>query len=425
MNPKLTIKIKRRSQPGWLCWLIVVLPFFFGTVNDLLGLPWSIRYTLDLAWLALALLMVVFRDRLAWNRVRTLVVWSCAFLLYTALAYLFRYQNGLYYLWGLRNSFRMYVAFFAFAVFLSRQDTEDYFRLFDRIFWINAGVSLVQFFFLDKAGDQLGGIFGVETGANTYTNIFCCIILTKSVVFYLNKKEKLSVCAWKFVVAMVIAALAELKFFFVEAVLIIALAVLFANFSWRNVLIIAGGMVGIIAGAALLIKVFPNFEGFFSLEWMWKNAISNKGYTSSGDMNRLNAIAVINDNFLRTPGARLLGMGLGNCETSGFRFLNTPFFEAYGYLHYSWLSYAFLYLECGWTGLVFYFGFFVLAYFKIREIEKRGDPEVKQVCRVARIMAVMCMVISVYNSSLRTEAGYMAYFVMAVPFAVSGRENRF
>ena len=423
MNPKLTIKIKKRSQPGWLCWLIIVMPFLFGTLNGLLGLPWSIRYLIDVAWFALLLMMVVYRQKLQWRNTRKIIIWVVLFLIYTAMVYLPQYQNGLFYLWGVRNNFRFYAAFLAFSVFLSSWDIDNYYRLFDRIFWLNVVVSLVQFFVMDINRDQLGGVFGAETGANGYTNIFFCIILTKSIIYYLSKKEKLSTCAWKFIAAMIVAAMAELKFFFVESVMIIVLAVLFTDFSWRKVLIIVGGFVGVLAGVALLVQIFPSFTGFFTWEWLWENAISNKGYTSSGDMNRLNAISVINDQFLKNGWARLFGLGMGNCSTSTFSFLNTPFFEKYGDLHYTWLSYAMMYLECGWIGLAFYFGFFVLVYYKVKKFERASTPTEKTYCRITRIMAVLCAVISIYNSSLCTETGYMAYFVLAVPFAVIDRSN--
>lgn len=419
MNPKLTIKIKKRSQTGWLCWLIIVMPFLFGTLNDLLGLPWSIRYLVDVAWFALLLMMSVYSDRLGWKNVSGLVAWVVLFLAYTALVYLTQYQSGLYYLWGARNNFRVYAAFFAFGVFLSWCDVDDYFRLFDKLFWVNVLVSLVQFFLLDKAGDELGGLFGVETGGNAYTNIFFCAILTKSVICYLSKEEKLSTCVWKFIAAMVVAALAELKFFFVEAVLIIILAVLFTDFSWRKVLVITGGFAGILAGTMLLVQIFPNFAGFFSWEWMWESAISSKGYTSNYDLNRLNAIAVINERWLTDGWQRPFGLGLGNCDTSSYAIVNTPFFEKYGDMHYSWLSYAFMYLECGWIGLLFYYGFFALVYRRVQKMEHGCDASVKTYCRIARIMAIVCVMISIYNSSLRTEAGYLVYFVLAAPFAYS------
>ena len=414
MNRKLTLKIKRRSQPGWLCWLLIVLPFLCGT----LGFPGSLRYTMDAVWLALLVIMLVYRKSIAWRNLSGLILWVTCFLLFSALAYLPQYQSGLYYLWGVRNNFRYYAAFFAFCVFLSGSDVEGYFRLFDKLFWINLIVSVVQFVFLGKEGDYLGGIFGTQKGGNGYTNIFFCIILTKSIIYYLEKKESLRACAWKFAAAMVVAAMAELKFFFAEAVLILILAVLFTDFSWRKVLLIAGGLAGVAAGAALLVVIFPDFAGFFTGRWLWNNAISAAGYTSSGDMNRLNAIGMSNELFLKNGWMRLFGMGMGNCETSAFAFLNSPFFERFGDLHYTWMSHAMMYLECGWTGLVFYFGFFLLVYFRTRKIERTGGRRIKSHCLIARMMAVLCMVIAIYNSSMRTEAGYMAYFVLAVPFAV-------
>ena len=417
MDHKLTLKIKRRSQPGWLCWLIIVFPFFFGTANGLLGLPWGIRYLIDGAWFLLLLTMIAYRRSLPRSHAGSLIAWVLLFLLYTALAWLPRYQSGLYYLWGVRNNFRFYGAFFAFCIFLSGSDAEDYFRLFDRLFWVNFLVSMVQFAFFGKKGDNLGGLFGTETGGNGYTNIFFCIILTRAVILYLEKRTSFSTCAGKFAAAMVVAALAEMKFFFAEAVLIIALAVLLTDFSWRKVWILAGGLAGIFAGAALLVEIFPDFAGFFTGRWLWQNAVSDAGYTSSGDMNRLNAMAVSNELFLKNGWLRLFGLGLGNCETSSFAFLNTPFFESFGDLHYTWMSYAMLYLECGWVGLVFYYGFFLLVYFRAGKIARRGGERQRADCLIACIMAVLCMVIAIYNSSLRTEGGYMAYFVLAVPFA--------
>jgi hypothetical protein len=77
-----------------------------------------------------------------------------------------------------------------------------------------------------------------------------------------------------------------------------------------------------------------------------------------------------------------------------------------------------MYLETGWIGLAFYWSFFVLVYFGILRIERRCEGTAKSYCRIGRIMAAMCIPISIYNGSLRMEAGYMAYFVLAVPFVL-------
>lgn len=420
MNLNLRIGIKSRTQTGWLIFLVVWMPFGLAILNEILGLPWSIRYLLDVAW-CLLLVYQLFSKR---RGSQGLGIWVWLFLIYTLLTYLPQWQSPLYYLWGMRNNFRFYAAFFAFAVFLSPQDVDDYLRLFDKLFWVNVVVSIYQFFFLQLDGDHLGGLFSTEAGGNGYTNIYFLIVVTRSIVLYLEKQEKLGRCLAKCAAALVVAAMAELKFFFVEFALVVAMAVLFTSFSWRKLAVIIGAAVGVLACAVLLTSLFPDFAGWFSLKWFLENALSNKGYTSSGDLNRLNAIPQINELWLQSGWQQLFGLGLGNCDTATYAILNTPFFESYGDMHYTWISYAMIYLETGWIGLIFYWGFFVLTYFGILRIERRSEGITKAYCRIARIMAVMCAVISVYNSSLRYEAGYMAYFVLAIPFALNRQKMR-
>ena len=413
------ITIKHRTQAGWLVWLLVLFPFLLGTLNDLLGFPYVIRYVLDLIWLTLLVFLLLNKHLISKSRTKKLCVWICLFLIYTLLVYLVQFQSPLYYLWGVRNNFRFYVAFFAFAAFLQWDDIESFLRIFDKLFWINALVSLFQYVVLGIEQDYLGGIFGTEIGCNGYTNIFLLIIVTKSLVFYLQKKESISQCFCKCAASILVAALAELKFYFVEFLLVVALASLFTNFSWRKLWVILGGVLAAFVGAALLSYFFPLFVGWFSLEWILEVATATRGYTSQGDLNRLTAIISINDLWLDNWGMRLFGLGMGNCDTSSYAFLNTPFFIRNGDMHYSWMSYAQMYLECGWIGLVFYFGFYAAIFFGGLSIEKQVSPELRDYCRIARIMAILCVPISIYNSSLRMESGYMMYFILAIPFSIT------
>lgn len=413
---KWRITIKKRTQTGWLMWLLILLPFLFGLLNDLLGLPKTVRYTLDIGWLCLLGFLLLKQGMRQSGRISKSAMWIWLFLLYSLLGSLVQLQSPLFYLWGMRNNFRFYVAYFAFCTFLAADDVEEYLSLFDWLFWLNFAVSLYQYFALGLEGDFLGGIFGTEKGANAYTNVYFLIISSKSIVFYLVKQESLWSCLTKCAAALLVAALAELKFFFAEFALVLVCAILTTGFTLRKLNIILGGTLILLACAELLSAIFPMFDGFFSLSNFWEKATSDKGYTSSGDLNRLTAIPQINELWLTNGWQRMFGLGLGNCDTSGFAFLNTPFFEKYGDYHYTWLSYAMIYLETGWIGLIFYFGFFVLAYLGICKIQKRVQGEAVCYCLISRIMAILCMIISIYNSSLRTEAGYMAYFVLSVPF---------
>lgn len=415
MGTLLTVKLKHRTQTDRLLALILIMPFLLALMNEVLGLPWAIRYMVDIAWCLLLVYMLLSGRR----GDQALGVWVWLFLIYTLFSYLPQWQSPLYYLWGMRNNFRFYAAFFAFAVFMKPEDVDDWLKLFDKLFWVDVVVSVYQFLILGIDGDQLGGLFSTETGGNGYTNIFFLIIVTKSIVFYLEKREKLGICLAKCAASLIVAAMAELKFYFVEFMLVIGLSVLFTNFTWRKLTVIVGGLAGVAACALLLTSLFPNFAGWFSVKWFLKVGSSDRGYTSSGDLNRLNAIAQINELWLQNGWQKIFGLGLGNCDTSTYELLQTPFNDSYHSMHYTWLSYAMLYLETGWIGLTFYWGFFVLVYFRILKIEKRSEGIARTYCRIARIMAVLCVGISIYNSSLRTEAGYMAYFVLAIPFTFS------
>lgn len=423
MRQRPVIRIKKSPQPQRLLGLLMVLPFLLGTLTELLYLPDGIRYVLDGAWLWLLVWMLRFSKKLgrtsAWRQAR----WVTAFAVYTLAAYLPRWQSGLYYLWGFRNNFRFYIAFFAFTACLTEEDGEGYFRKLDKLFWFNAVVSLAQYFLLGKSGDYLGGLFGCEQGCNAYTNLFFVLVVTRSLVLFLDNREGWGSCIAKCGTALLVAALAELKFFFIEFGLIALLAVCLSGFTWRKVWVILGAVVGMVAGAVLLAALFPEFASWFSVEWLLDAAGSDRGYTSSGDLNRLNCITMINQWFFHSPGLRLFGLGMGNCDTSAYDFLNTPFFQLFSSIHYTWMSTSFWYLEGGYVGLIFFFGFFVSVYLAAGRLERRREGLGKVHCRVARILAVVCCAIAVYNASLRTEAAYMAYFVLALPFMRQSRKG--
>lgn len=414
MGGTVKIRIRKPTQTGVLLWILLILPFGFGCLHELLGLPWAIRYLMDAAW---CLLVIYLGLAKRWS-VQLTDLWILAFFAYVLIRYLPQWQSPLYFLWGVRNNFRFYVAFSAFAVFLSRKDVEKIFKVLDKLFWIDIAVVAVQFFVLNLRGDHLSGLFGIKTGGNGYTNIFFLIIICKSIVFCLDRQEKIILCLTKCLAALTVAAMAELKFFFVEFVIVVLLGILFSDFSWRKVAILMGSAVGVWLGVVLLSELFPGFDGWFSWQWFLEMATADRGYTSTGDLNRLNAISKINGLWLVDGWQRCFGLGLGNCDTSSFALVNTPFYETNAKMHYTWISYAMMYLETGWIGLTFFFGFFVLVFVGIGRCEKSCNKNDRPYGRIGRILAILCPIFAVYNSSLRMESGYMVYFVLAVPFAL-------
>ncbi len=421
------IKIKKRSQPLWLIWFIIVYPFSFGFLNDLIGLPNAVKYLMDIAWISLIVLAVMNlnRKRVFIERSSAFIyIYPIAFLLLTFVVYLFNFQSPLYYLWGLRNNFRFYVAFLAFVLFLKRDDVNGFLKIFDGLFWLNFIVCIFQYAVMGINQDYLGGVFGTEKGGNGYLNIFLVIVVVKSIVFYLNKKENLWSMLSKCLASLLIVALAEIKFFYVEFVFILIVSVLISNFSFRKITLLISGIIGIVLAIGLLEIIFPYFIDFFSIEEMILSA-SKGGYSGAKQVNRLSAIPIISEKFFDTPLEKLFGFGLGNCDGSAYEFLTTPFYTQYSYMRYQWFSTAFLYLETGFVGLTAYFGFFVLIFFYSLKQKRNlpGDTHGIMLCQISAIISVMASLITVYNSSLRTEAAYILFFVLSFAF-VAGKEQK-
>ena len=412
---KLKLRFRKKSRAEWLTLFVLVMPFLFFLLMDILHFPSLVKYTIDVGWVCLLTLLVYKRRRLPNMQSAGLFKIAGAFFLLTLIGFLYNYYSGLYYLWGMRNNLRFFVFFFACVFFLNTQSVENYMKFFEKLFWINLPVVLYQFFVLGKEQDLLGGIFGVGRGCNGYTNIFLLIIVTRSVLRYLNGEEKLFMCLLKSAVAMMIAALSELKMFFIELVLVVAMTMILTRFSFRKLWISCAIVLGIVGGIRLLAYVFPLYEGWFTIERIWRAATNKAGYTSSNDINRLTVVSFALNRFLPTGLNKLFGLGLGNCDFAAFDFLTTPFYRQYGRLNYVWFSSAFLILETGLVGLMTYCSFFVYLYFAAGK-RKREKKAPTVYCQMAQILSAMCLVLVVYNGSLRTEAAFMMYFVLSLPF---------
>lgn len=407
------IHIRKRTLPQWLAVYLFLMPFLLNAIMSAADALSVVKYTLDAAWIGL-LAITLGRSRVRVKRkLFPLLCIVLGFFLYCLVVYCFRFQTPAYFLWGLRNNFRFYVAFFAFAVLMDDEDAESAFRLMDILFWINVAVSLFQFFVLEYKQDYLGGIFGVEKGCNAYTLLFFSLVLTRSVLLMMMQKRRSIVCVIQFFSASIIAAMAELKVFFPVLALILVLAMLMTSFSWRKCVLALLAVVCLSLSSSILINIFGSdyglsVENFIAL-------IFSENYSSATDLGRLTAIPVLSETILSNPIDQIFGLGLGNCDTSSLAICNTPFFESYSYLNYNWFSSAFLFLETGYIGLTIYTLFFVVCAAGARRqlTHKTGNV---MYCRIGMIMSVICIVLMIYNCSLRMEIGYLAYFALALPF---------
>lgn len=412
----LKFKIRKRTQPEWLTWLLVFVPFTFGTLFDFLPLPNLFKYLIDVAWIMLLVLAVlnIYMQRVKLTSAfKILSVWIISFLIFTLLVYIFNYQSVFYYVMGVRNYFRFYAAFLSFIVFLNEDDVDVYMKAYDALFWINAVIMLFQFAIFDYKQDLLGGLFGTQVGCNGYVNVFLIIICARAVICYLNKTEKTGYVLAKCATSLVLATLAEIKFFYIEFIFIILVAVFVSGNSFRKIAVILGGLIAMIVFINLLFIIFPYFSEFDTISKLMEYQL--KGYSGAGTVGRLNAIQMVSDLFLDTIPKKLTGLGLGNCETSNIDFLNTPFYKEHGFIRYFWFTTSHITLETGYIGFTFFVGFFVLVFVLSLLLSKRNVNN-RDYCYLAMVVAVCSILVVIYNSSLRTEASYMLYFVLSLPF---------
>ena len=398
--------------------------FFFPAaqafLTELLPIPDAIKFLCD-GFLVL-LLLKLFSQRFTKidNYSMPFVVIVGLFFFITLVGYLFNYQSVFYYLWGLRNNIRMFVAFFAFAYLADWEDAKGWIKALDVLFVINFAVVILQYF-SGYGQDYIGGIFGTSKGCNGSLLIFLCIVFAKTILSFMRGEEKMSKCIFVSVASLLVSTSSELKIFFILFILILFMASFMTAHSIKKTLFFAFGAVLVVLFSTLLTVLYKDFMDFLSFDSLTK-ALTDTGYATDEDIGRFTALPVISQRFLPGFFRKLFGLGLGNCDSSSLSMFNTPFFESHQTVHYSYFSYAFLFLETGFVGLALYASFFVASFFVSRKLKKLEMAD-EFACQMSIILSVISLILLVYNSSLRMEIGFMLFFVLALPI-ISANEQR-
>ncbi len=398
--------------------------FFFPAaqafLTELLPIPDAIKFLCD-GFLVL-LLLELFSQRFTKidNYSMPFVVIVGLFFFITLVGYLFNYQSVFYYLWGLRNNIRMFVAFFAFAYLADWEDAKGWIKALDVLFVINFAVVILQYF-SGYGQDYIGGIFGTSKGCNGSLLIFLCIVFAKTILSFMRGEEKMSKCIFVSVTSLLVSTLSELKMFFILFILILFMASFMTAHSIKKTLFFAFGAVLVVLFGTLLTVLYKDFTDFLSFDSLIK-ALTDTGYATDEDIGRFTALPVISQRFLPGFFRKLFGLCLGNCDSSSLSMFNTPFFESHQTVHYSYFSYAFLFLETGFVGLALYASFFVASFFVSRKLKKLEMAD-EFACQMSIILSVISLILLVYNSSLRMEIGFMLFFVLALPI-ISANEQR-
>ena len=415
------LKIKKRSVSEWMLYFVFFYPFLQAALTEWIGVPDIIKFLID-ACLIYLLIEMFFHPSIYINKsLMPFFALVVIFLFYTLITYFFNFQSPFYYLWGLRNNFRFYVAFFAFVLLVQWDDVKKWFNALEFLYVINFFVILVQFFG-GKEQDFLGGIFGVQRGCNGSLVLFLTIIVGKSILEFMRGEGKAIKCFIIAASSLLISAMSELKFFFVIFIIILLLSALMTKQSLKKLLFLIFSAIAIGFFASILSAWYKSFDSFLSFENLL-NALVNPNYATDEDIGRFTAIPVISENFLQGFWDKLFGMGLGNADESSLAIFHTPFYDSYHTFHYSYFSYAMMFLETGFWGLVLYISFFIMTTVSSVVVYRKGIGE-PMFCQLTTICSIVCIILTFYNSSLRSESAYFMFLILALPFISARRCTR-
>lgn len=411
--------LNARFSGKTLVYLQIIYVFVAMYLVSGLSMASSLLYGTDV----INLLCLITCPRGSWRRfcslknkgLLTLFAIFCATL---ALGDVLNSVSPLLILWGVRNSFRFFLFLYCCATLLDKEDIHRIIKLLTLLMIPNVLLSLVQFS-QGIGGDQLGGIFGTQTGVNAYSNVYFCILLAYVSLEYTHGKCGLAKICLVALATLGLSALAEIKLFYIEAAVIILFA--FACRASRVRSFVMLGIVLLVFFVALQIfaEVFPSaYKMLTDFDSLLGYSTDNTGAVAGYEISRMNAFSDINRFIFHGKlDWNLFGIGFGASGYSAYSFLTSSFYYAYGHLNYFFFTHQTWFIETGYIGfglLVAVFASFAVYSGKINKLFP-GDDWLLRFVQITIAMTVLCFW---YNQAIRIEAAYMTFIVLAIPFIV-------
>jgi hypothetical protein len=315
---------------------------------------------------------------------------------------------------ALRNTFRFYVFTLLVILHFDQKDVGRVFNLLVIFQVLNILLSAYQYYFVTKNWDRIGGIFGTMGGVNGASNIYFLVLLIYFALVFIHQKGSLLKALFVIASTLLIAVVAEIKYYFIEF-LVIAVVLALLNFHARKgVPLFATLFVGLVIGLFALYNYMPNV---FHLMMNFDKLYAYMTMTDGGYyLGRIGAFNRINEQFFNHEPVRILfGLGFGNCEDSSIPFLMSEFANKYGHLNYRFFSHVLTYLETGWIGVVLYLSTYLALVMDV--IKNAGVKLISSFpSQMIILLFISILMIFPYNHSLKYELSYLIHFALAVPF---------
>lgn len=361
-------------------------------------------------------------------------LWMLIFICVGIAGSIINLESPIHILWGLRQNARFFLFFYSCITFLKKEDLNILLGIVRVVFWISLPLTILEAMFWVEVtsyevivGDLVGGIyFNIGNGVNAALNTILIIHCTDVVLKYFNKEKKLIELIAVIGAGITMAAMAEMKIFFVQIVIIVFIAMILNKISLKTILLVVLGIIALIGAAILFVKINARGRVYYTLDYIslsgfLQNISRDSGYVGTGDFNRFGAVpGVFNRIFSGDIAQSLFGVGLGNADYSqGFEFLQGPYYKAYGDLHYQWFMTSFVFIETGIFGLLSYFLIYISAMFRRKRLVAGSFFR-----NFYTIMVVMMLILIIYNPCLRNEqCAFILFMILALPELSDKYEN--
>ncbi|MGV8082861.1 MAG: hypothetical protein AB2L09_04390 [Coriobacteriia bacterium] len=406
-------------RPKALVYVLVVYSLLVKFLVDDLGFPGMANYLCD-ALLLEALVFAVTRGHKAklcspgFSRLGLAVgmFWFVATL--TAVA------NGVapvLYVWAVRNTLRLFGIVYCAVRLLDRDDVYRMVKIIVTFFVLNLAVCTFQHFVLGTGQDNTNGLFGTGSGGNAATNLCMLAVSAFSLFAYASRRVSLWVPVAALASCCYIASIAEIKVYFVELILLVALFALMEKPTLKTFAVVALGVAAFAAGVSLLTYLYPSFAGYFDLERIIESSYEG-GYSNAYNLNRLTAVPILDGMFMNSPAAQLFGLGFGAGQHT--QFFSSPLYSVWGeLLNWTWFTDAAIFLETGYVGLALYVcAIVVMAVHAWRTATGTGADT--WVTRSSAAVGVLCLLLVVYNCTLTVDPGcYFAGILLSFPYVLT------
>ena len=228
-------------------------------------------------------------------------------------------------------------------------------------------------------------MFGTSIGCNGYLNTYLAIITAYIIIQYVNKKATLAYLAYVVLSSMAIAIASELKFYFIELIIIIIATVALTNINAKNGIMIIVGIIALFIGIQILTELDPNSAKLLQ-DFDRINEYASTTYENQ-TIARATPFSQINDYFFGGSFFyNLFGYGFGSCEDSvSFSWATSAFSAKYGYLGYRNLSTSMIFVETGYVGIIAFTGIFIGIFIKSQQL-KMKYPDYKNIYAFTQVM---------------------------------------